>query len=67
MVNEMTQFNEDDTPLMDIMNESDMANEFQEFDSHAKKAKSTNNVMRQIEIMRENKLLKSCIDDIYDY
>jgi len=63
----MTQFNDDDTQSMDVTNESEIMNELRELDSRNKNTKSVSNVMRQIEIMRENKLLKSCIDDIYEY
>ena len=63
----MTEFNEDDSPLTDIMSESETPREYQEFDTRTKKIKSSANVLRQIEIIRENKILKSCIEDIYDY
>jgi len=67
VVKDMTQFNDDDTQSMDVTNESEIMNELRELDSRNKNTKSVSNVMRQIEIMRENKLLKSCIDDIYEY
>jgi hypothetical protein len=66
MVNNMTEFNEEDSPLMDILNESEITTDFQDYDTRVKKAKSASNIMRQIEILKENKMLKSSIEDIYD-
>lgn len=63
----MTEYDENDSPLTDDINEAETSREFQEFGVRTKFAKSSAGVMRQIEIMRENKLLKSSIEDIYDY
>ena len=66
MVNDMTEFNEEDSPLIDNLNESEIATDFQDYDTRAKKTKPASNIMRKIEILKENKMLKSSIEDIYD-
>jgi hypothetical protein len=62
----MVKLNNSDVPLFDPANEDEIPLELQDCDIQGRKLKPTSNVMRKIEIMQENKLLKSSIDDIYE-
>lgn len=63
----MTQISGDYSPVTEVSNESELADDFAGFATQGDKLKPTTNFMREIEIMRENKILKSSLEDFYDY
>lgn len=62
----MKRFKDDFSSITEISSESELVDDFPGLASHGEKVKSTACFMRKIEIMQENKLLKSSIEDIYD-